>query len=150
MKRILKCLCISLILFGCTTESEEKNVSKVVEDFYIYLNKKDFESIKKISTKEVDRYIDFVSTIGDDLVQVKTIDINEVKIENHLAKVDVKTIDIYGNVNNYKWSLIKEHNSWHLMELEEHGIGHNLTEDDIEYTKKAYPKKVDSIGSDSI
>ena len=106
--------------------------------------------IKKISTKEVDRYIDFVSTIGDDLVQVKTIDINEVKIENHFAKVDVKTIDIYGNVNNYKWSLIKEHNSWQLMELEEHGIGHNLTEDDIEYTKKAYPKKVDSIGSDSI
>lgn len=150
MNKVFKYIFIFLILFGCSKESEQEKVSKVIEEFYLYLNNKDFESIKKISTKEVDKYIDFVSTIGDDLVQIKSIDINEVIIENNLAKVDVKTLDIYGNVNHYKWLLIKENSLWQLMELEEQGIRHNLTEDDLEYTKKAYPPKTDSTESDSI
>lgn len=145
MKRYLKQIFILFILssslFSCNIEKDKEQVNKVVENFYIYLNERNFDKIKEMSTPKADKYFEFILTIGDDLVKINKIDILETKIEERKAKVDVKVLDIYGNIIYCHWYLIKEQNIWKIDQLDGYKQENILTNEDIKYSKKDNPTK---------
>ena len=91
-------LLLSLSLqFSCKKEADKKiEVDKLVNEFFTSLNNKDFEKMKSVSNDDVDKYIDFITTFGDDLVEIDSVIIQNTKIMDYNAQVRVATIDIYG------------------------------------------------------
>jgi hypothetical protein len=136
-------LLLSLSLqFSCKKEADKKiEVNKVVNDFFKALNDKDFEKMKSVSNDDVDKYIDFIMTFGDDLVEIDSVIIQNTKIVDKKAAVRVETIDIYGYKIFYQLSLTKELTKWKLSEIEGFTSETKLTKDEIKYTKKKQAPK---------
>lgn len=141
LKNIFIILILPVFFLSCKDDSEIDKVNKVIEDFYIYFNQKDLDKIKEISTHKLDMYFEFVFSIGDNLVQIDSIEIIDTKIEATKAVVNVKTIDIYDNVMIYNWHLIKVNDKWKINELNGHKDEKVLNKEDIEYSKKDNPPK---------
>lgn len=136
-------LLLSLSLqFSCKKEADKKiEVDKVVNTFFTSLNNKDFKTMKSVSTDDVDKYIDFITTFGDDLVEIDSVKIQDTKIIDNKAEVRVETIDIYGYKIFYQLSLTKELTKWKLSEIDGYGTETKLTKDEINYTKKKQAPK---------
>lgn len=134
---------LSLLLqFSCKKEADKKvEVDKVVNTFFKSLNDKDFETMKSVSTDNVDKYVDFIKTFGEDLVELDSIIIQNTKIIDNKADVRVETIDIYGYKIFYQISLTKELTKWKLSEIDGYGTETKLTKDEINYTKKKQAPK---------
>ena len=136
-------LILSLLLqFSCKKEADKKiEVDKVVNTFFKALNDKDFETMKSVSNDDVDKYVEFITTFGDDLVELDSIIIQNTKIIDNKAQVRVETIDIYGYKIYYQLSLTKELTKWKLSEIDGYGTETKLTKDEINYTKKKQTPK---------
>lgn len=136
-------LLLSLSLqFSCKKEADKKiEVDKVVNTFFKALNDKDFETMKSVSNDDVDKYVEFITTFGDDLVELDSIIIQNTKIVENKAQVRVETIDIYGYKIFYQLSLTKELRKWKLSEIDGYGTETKLTKDEINYTKKKQTPK---------
>ena len=136
-------LLLSLSLqFSCKKEADKKiEVDKVVNTFFKALNDKDFETMKSVSNDDVDKYVEFITTFGDDLVELDSIIIQNTKIVENKAQVRVETIDVYGYKIFYQLSLTKELTKWKLSEIDGYGTETKLTKDEINYTKKKQTPK---------
>ena len=136
-------LLLSLSLqFSCKKEADKKiEVDKVVNTFFKALNDKDFETMKAVSNDDVDKYVEFITTFGDDLVELDSIIIQNTKIIDNKAQVRVETIDVYGYKIFYQLSLTKELTKWKLSEIDGYGTETKLTKDEINYTKKKQTPK---------
>jgi len=136
-------LLLSLSLqFSCKKEADKKiEVDKVVNTFFKALNDKDFETMKSVSNDDVDKYVEFITTFGDDLVELDSIIIQNTKIVDNKAQVRVETIDVYGYKIFYQLSLTKEFTKWKLSEIDGYGTETKLTKDEINYTKKKQTPK---------
>lgn len=136
-------LLLSLSLqFSCKKEADKKiEVDKVVNTFFKALNDKDFETMKSVSNDDVDKYVEFITTFGDDLVELDSIIIQNTKIIDNKAQVRVETIDVYGYKIFYQLSLTKELTKWKLSEIDGYGTETKLTKDEINYTKKKQTPK---------
>lgn len=136
-------LLLSLSLqFSCKKEADKKiEVDKVVNTFFKALNDKDFETMKSVSNDDVDKYVEFITTFGDDLVELDSIIIQNTKIVENKAQVRVETIDVYGYKIFYQLSLTKEFTKWKLSEIDGYGTETKLTKDEINYTKKKQTPK---------
>lgn len=136
-------LLLSLSLqFSCKKEADKKiEVDKVVNTFFKALNDKDFETMKSVSNDDVDKYVEFITTFGDDLVELDSIIIQNTKIIDNKAQVRVETIDVYGYKIFYQLSLTKEFTKWKLSEIDGYGTETKLTKDEINYTKKKQTPK---------
>ncbi|MDD2191514.1 MAG: hypothetical protein PHO12_03100 [Bacteroidales bacterium] len=145
LKYILVLLVLPLLLASCQKDKETQEVNKVVENFYIYLNEKNLDKIKEISTSRADRYFEFIFSLGNDLVKIDSINIIQTLIEGNAANVDVETFDIYGNETIYQWYLIKVNEVWKINKLEGYKAEEILTKDDIDHSKRNNHKK-DTIG----
>ncbi|HHT03143.1 MAG TPA: hypothetical protein GX005_02330 [Bacteroidales bacterium] len=141
LKYIFALLILPLLLVSCNKDDESDEVNKVIENFYIYLNEKDLDKIKEISTNRADRYFEFIFSLGNDLVQIDSINIIQTLIEDSNANVDVETFDIYGNAMIYHWHLVKVKEQWKIRELEGYKAEKILTKKDIDYSKKNNPPK---------
>ncbi|MCK9162798.1 MAG: hypothetical protein WCR29_05845 [Bacteroidales bacterium] len=141
IKNILAILILPFFLASCHKDDKNAEVNKVVEDFYVYLNEKNLDKIKEISTNRADRYFEFVFTLGKDMVTIDSINIIQTIIEGNSANIDVETFDNYGNTMIYHWYLIKVKEKWKINKLDGYKAEKILTKKDIEYSKKNNPPK---------
>lgn len=137
-------LCLS-IQFSCKKKVDSNNeVNKVVTEFFNYINEKNFDKMKKISSPQVGKYVDFIQSLGDDLVEIDSVRIVNTTIKDKNAEVNAEIIDIYGYKIYYQLSLTKEARKWKLTGLNGSGKESKLTKDEINYTKQKHQLK-DSI-----
>jgi hypothetical protein len=137
-------LCLS-IQFSCKKKVDaNQEVNKVVTEFFDYINQKDFDKMKEISSPQVGKYIDFIQSLGDDLVEIDSVKIVNTTIKDKGAVVNAEIIDIYGYKIYYKLSLTKETRKWKLTGLNGYGKESKLTKEEIKYTKQKHQVK-DSI-----
>ncbi|MFA7082431.1 MAG: hypothetical protein WC135_07450 [Bacteroidales bacterium] len=145
MKRYIKyafaLIILPLFIASCNRDHEKEEVNKLVESFYIYLNEKNLDKIQEISTNRADKYFEFIFSLGDNLVQIDSINIIETLVEENTANVDVEIFDVYGNAMIYHWYLIKVKDVWKINKLEGYKAEEILTKEDIDYSKKNNPEK---------
>lgn len=134
-------LCLS-IQFSCKKKVDaNQEVNKVVTEFFDYINQKDFEKMKEISSPQVVKYIDFIQSLGDDLVEIDSVKIVNTTIKDKGAVVNAEIIDIYGYKIYYQLSLTKEARKWKLTGLNGYGKESKLTKEEIKYTKQKHQVK---------
>lgn len=142
MKKTISLLLISLLplLFFCCVKSEketdELQIRKTVDEFYQNLNSRDFTAIKTISTPRMEKFIDFISAIGEDLVVYNNHEIVSIEIKANNAEVLLRAEDSFGNIMDFQWDLIKVEQRWLLDMFTGEKEQNVLTDDDIEFTKR--------------
>lgn len=142
MKKAISLLLISIFpfLFLCCVKSEketdELQIKKTVDEFYQNLNSRDFTAIKTISTPRMEKFIDFIAAIGEDLVVYNKHEIVLIDIKANNAEVILRAEDSFGNIMDFKWDLIKVEQRWLLDMFTGEKETDVLTEDDIGFTKR--------------
>lgn len=149
MKKAISILLISafsLLNLSCVkteNETDEMQIRRVVDEFYQNLNSRDFAKIKTISTPRMEKFIDFIADIGEDLVVYKKHEIVSVTIKANNSVVILRAEDGFGNIMDFKWELIKIEQKWLLDMFTGEKETDVLTNDDIEFTKRKIEEEND-------
>lgn len=136
---LISLILFSIFLFSCVENKNKKDevvVKNVVEAFYINLNSRDFSSIKEISTPRMGVFIDFISDIGDNLVTYKKYEIIDISLNANNAVVLVEGEDVFGNIVDFKWNLVRVENKWLLDMFSGDDDQEILSDKHIEFTKR--------------
>ncbi|HBN04888.1 MAG TPA: hypothetical protein DD434_03735 [Bacteroidales bacterium] len=157
MKSIIKYLLV-LILFtpffiSCSKENENEKVNKVVVDYYSYFNSRDFKNMRILSTKNGEKYVEIIQSIGNDIIKLDTFNIIKTNISEDSANVYVKTIDTLNNITYVEWILKKEKDIWKIDDMVGVDTIDILTDEDIKYSKIDHVRNAmlrDSLKKDSL
>ncbi|MBP1645065.1 MAG: hypothetical protein H6Q16_640 [Bacteroidetes bacterium] len=157
MKSIIKYLLV-LILFtpffiSCSKEDENEKINKVVVDYYSYFNSRDFKNMRILSTKNGEKYVEIIQSIGNDIIKIDTFNIINTSISKDSANVYVKTIDTLNNITYVDWILKKEKNIWKIDYMVGVDTNDILTDEDIKYSKIDHVRNAmlrDSLKKDSL
>lgn len=157
MKRIIKYLLVFILftplLISCSKEDENEKVNKVVEDYYAYFNSRDYNNMKILSTKNGEKYVEIIQSIGKDVIKIDTINILKTSISGDSANVYVKTTDTLRDISYVDLILKKENNIWKIDNMEGFDKDDILTDEDMKYSKIDHvnnAKLKDSLKKDSI
>ncbi len=124
-----------LVFISCFDNNQEEKVNKAVENFYTFINNKDFENMKLNSTPLGRKYIEIIQSIGGNVVKIEKIEILETIVKGDSATVKVKTIDSFKKTFLTDWYLIRDDEHWKVDKLRGYEDEEFLTNKDIEYSK---------------
>lgn len=114
MRKILL-LFIVLAFIGCSSNKEdEQMINDTINNFYHYLNKKDYKKLSELTSPNMTKELAFLSSIYKESVKYSSIKVESIEIAGEKAVADVSTTDEFGNKVSFTWNLIKIKNSWKI------------------------------------
>lgn len=138
MKNTIKYLFVFVLFaffISCSKEYENEKINKVVKDYYTYYNSRDFNNMKILSTKNGEKYVEIIQSIGRDIISIDSINIIKTSICDDSANVFIQAIDSLNDTNYVEWILKKNNKVWKIDNMESFDKDEILTDEDIRYSK---------------